>query len=205
MKKEQDYLRDLADIRAMMEKSSKFLSLSGWAGILAGIYALVGAFIIHSFDLVGRGDGSYDTTTEREASPALILVALGVLIATLLSAYILSVRKARQRDEQIWNSTSKRMLGQMAVPLLAGGLLAILFYAHNMLDYLAPTSLIFYGLALHNAGSFSFVELRGLGIIEVALGLLAACFPDFGILFWSLGFGLMHIIYGLYIYMKYER
>ena len=45
MKNETDYLRDIGEIRSLMERSSKFISLSGWAGIFAGIYALAGVYV----------------------------------------------------------------------------------------------------------------------------------------------------------------
>ena len=47
MKEEQNYIQDIAEMRSMMERSSKFLSLSGLAGIMAGIYALSGAYIAY--------------------------------------------------------------------------------------------------------------------------------------------------------------
>ncbi|MGE5429024.1 MAG: hypothetical protein ACM3O8_14110, partial [Methylococcaceae bacterium] len=65
--------------------------------------------------------------------------------------------------------------------------------------------LIFYGLALVNAGKFTLSEVHYLGITEIVLGLMAAVFINWGLLFWALGFGVMHIVYGMMMYYKYER
>jgi len=40
-----DYLKDISDIKNLMNRSSRFISLSGLSGILAGVYALIGAYL----------------------------------------------------------------------------------------------------------------------------------------------------------------
>jgi hypothetical protein len=44
-----------------------------------------------------------------------------------------------------------------------------------------------------------------LGICEIGLGLIASIYMGYGLLFWAVGFGVLHIIYGIVMYMKYER
>ena len=70
---------------------------------------------------------------------------------------------------------------------------------------MAPATLIFYGLALVNASKFTFEEIRSLGIVQIILGLLASYFIEYGLLFWALGFGIMHIVYGIVMHLKYEK
>jgi hypothetical protein len=65
--------------------------------------------------------------------------------------------------------------------------------------------LIFYGLSLVNAGKFTFSEIHYLGLTEIVLGILAGIFINHGLLFWTLGFGLMHIVYGTVMYYRHER
>ncbi|HMI66070.1 MAG TPA: hypothetical protein VK517_08550, partial [Cyclobacteriaceae bacterium] len=68
----------------------------------------------------------------------------------------------------------------------------------------APSFLIFYGLALINASPNLYEEIRYLGYSEILLGLLCAVLPNYGLLFWAIGFGLFHILYGAVMYKKYD-
>ncbi|RZK44018.1 MAG: hypothetical protein EOO90_01825 [Pedobacter sp.] len=209
MKEEKDYIGDIVAIRSMMERSSKFLSFSGWAGIMAGIYALVGAWIANSvfhFEpvlLTSSSDFSGGNAF-AEFFP-LIWLAAGVLVLSLGTAILLSYRKASKKNETVWNNTSKRMLVSMAVPLVSGGLLALIMISHGLTGMVIPITLIFYGLSLYNAGKFTYAEIRVLGLMQIVLGLIAAYFVIYALLLWALGFGILNIITGVYTHIKYEK
>lgn len=208
MKEDRDINKDIAEIRSMMERSTKFLSLSGWAGIMAGIYALAGAWIVYTYYDFNPGKIVYSTTQTDNVSsalPAVIGVAVTVLILAIGTAMILSYQKANKRDEKVWNATSRRLLAHMAVPLLTGGILILILLSNGLIGLVAPLTLIFYGLALYNASKFTYVDLKFLGLIQVVLGLFSVNFVAYGLLFWAVGFGVVHIFYGIYIYFKYER
>lgn len=201
MKNEQDVIKDLAEIRSMMERSSKFLSLSGWAGIMAGLYALAGAYVAH-YQLGFQPDSiGYLFSKFSE----LTIVAILVLILALSTAIFFSFRNARQKGESIWNATSRRMLGSMAIPLLTGAVGILIFIANGQLGLIAPFTLLFYGLSLVSAGHFTVAEVRWLGIAQILLGLLNLGYLEAGLLFWTLGFGGIHIVYGVYMHFRYER
>ncbi|CAN5434834.1 hypothetical protein BH23BAC3_BH23BAC3_02310 [soil metagenome] len=196
-----DYSRDITEIRSMMERSSKFLSLSGWAGIMAGLYALTGAWVAYSrFNFYP--DGVYYSPSEL---PEIIMLALLILVLALSTAFYLSWRKSDNRGEKVWNATSRRLLTQMAVPLVTGGILILVFISKGLIGLIAPLSLLFYGLALYNAGNFTFNAIKVLGIIQIALGLLSSWLIGYGLLLWAFGFGVMHVVYGIYIHIRYER
>ena len=205
-KDEQDYIKDIAEIRSMMERSSKFLSLSGWAGIMAGIFALAGAWLAYSGlyfnpdELVYRLPGNPISGLLQ-----LVLLALGILILAIGTAVYLSFKKAGINGEKLWNPTARRLVIAMAVPLIAGGIFILILISHGLTGLMAPCSLIFYGIALVNAGRYTFKELKTLGLIQIVLGLLGAWFIGYGLLFWALGFGIFHIIYGIYMHFKYEQ
>lgn len=208
MSQKQEYMQDIAEIRSMMERATKFLSLSGWAGILAGIYALAGAFIAYAvfdFNPGSNGVGSDSTYDTANNLTSLIVLALTVLLLAISSAIILSARNANQRGEKVWNASSRRLLVSLAVPLLTGGLLILIFLINGMVVWVAPLTLIFYGLALHSAGKFTYDDVKQLGLIQIALGLISAFFIEWSLLLWAFGFGIVHIIYGIYIHFKYER
>lgn len=207
MKKEKDYIQDIAEIRSMMERSSKFLSLSGWAGIMAGIYALSGALAAYKlYDFNPSAVGSNINTDE--SYPALfniVLIAMVILLLALFTAIYVSYREANKRDEKLWNATSKRLLTNMAAPLIVGGVLIIILISKGMIGFIAPFSLLFYGLALFSGGNFTYSEVRILGLIQIGLGLISASWVEYGLILWALGFGVIHIIYGIYMQYKYER
>lgn len=208
MKEQKDYTQDIAEIRSMMERSSKFLSLSGWSGILAGVYALAGAFIAYRyFDF--KPDGVMYTPGGSDGGSAVLqnIVALAVLVLILAvgTAIFLSYKKAAAKKEKVWNAASRQLLVTMAVPLGAGGAALLILISKGLIGLLAPFSLLFYGLAIYNAGKFTYDEMKFMGVIQIVLGLVSSYFIELSILFWGTGFGVVHIAYGIYLHFTYER
>jgi Ca2+/Na+ antiporter len=208
MKEDQDYIRDIAQIRSIMERSSRFLSLAGWAGIMAGVYALAGAYIAYTVFDFNPDKLVYSTIQTRDlvaGLPKVVFLAITVLILAIGTAILLSYKKAAKRGEKLWNALTKRLLINMAVPLIAGGLLILILIANGLIGLMAPITLLFYGLALYSASQFTYEVLRSLGLIQIGLGLLSAYFVEYGLVCWALGFGVAHIVYGIYMHYRYER
>lgn len=208
MKEEQDYIRDIAEIRSMMERSSKFLSLSGLAGVMAGIYSLAGVWIAYYLYGFNPNQIVYSPLSSDNLSPDLtnvIFIAIVVLILAIGTAIFLSIKKADKRGEKVWNATSRRLVVNMAVPLVAGGILILVLLSKDLIGLIAPLTLIFYGLALYGAGQFTYGDVKIMGIVQVGLGLISSWFVEYSILIWAIGFGFVHIIYGIYMHLRYER
>lgn len=203
--KEKDYIRDIAEIRSMMERSSKFLSLSGWAGVLAGIYALSGVYIAYKFFQFNPNEIAYNSIKLPLTLQKVILLAIITLIMTIGTAILLSSKKANKRNENIWNPTAKRLVISMSVPLITGGLLILILISKGLIGLITPFTLLFYGLALYNASKYTYQDLKTLGIIEIALGIIGTYYVEYGLILWALGFGILHIIYGIYLHYKYEK
>jgi len=202
MKTTENYLAEIKEIRKMMEESSRFLSLSGLSGVLVGIYALLGAFMAESIIYTNK---LFGWVLNKNILPDLLLLAAIVLVLSLVTVILLTWRKARKGDKKIWNPGSRLMLINLAIPLISGGILILIFLFNGIYEIAAPGSLIFYGLALINAAKFTRQEIFQLGIFQISLGILAALLPSLGLLFWALGFGAIHIIYGALMYFRYER
>lgn len=199
-----NYLNDISEIKNLMNKSSRFISLSGLSGILAGVYALVGAWIAYKtiyIDYNYKLD-NYDT---QEMINRLIFIASIVLILSIVTGIGLSIRKARKSNENVWNTASRRLVINFMIPLATGGFFIIFLIEKNMFGLIAPLTLIFYGLACVNASKYTIGDVRYLGITMIALGLLSTWFLGYGLLFWAFGFGGCHILYGSLMYFKYER
>ncbi len=205
MKEEKDYTRDIAEIRSMMERSTKFMSLSGRTGILAGIYALAGAYIAWKvFDFNPQELVSH--STESGSGFLNVFLLSGIVLALAIGTAILdSYLKARKKGEKAWNAISRRLLANMLAPLITGGILILVLISEGIIGLVAPLTLLFYGLALFNAGNFTYRAVRILGLVQITLGLISCWFIEYGLLIWTVGFGLGHIVYGIYMHYKYER
>lgn len=197
-----NYLQDIKDIKQMMSQSSQFISLSGLSGVLAGIYAIIGAIYVNG--LILNHKETY-ITLESDTFKKIIVTALVVLAASLLTAYVMTVRKAKKVGENVWNPSSRRLLINFLIPLVTGGIFALLLLRHGYYGLVAPITLLFYGLSCLNASKYTLRDVRYLGITEIILGLLAVEFSGFGLYFWAIGFGLCHIIYGGMMHFKYDR
>jgi hypothetical protein len=205
MKEEKDYTRDIAEIRSMMERSSKFMSLSGWAGILAGMYALAGAYIAWKVFDFNPDELAYTHPDTASGFLNVFMLAGIILVLAIGTAIIDSWVKAAKRGEKAWNAVSRRLLANMSAPLAAGGILILLLISKGLTGLAAPLTLLFYGLALFNAGNFTFKAIRILGLVQITLGLISGYFIEYSLLIWTLGFGLAHIVYGIYMHYRYER
>jgi hypothetical protein len=211
MENSKESIRQLAEIRDLMERSSRFISLSGLSGISAGIIALAGSAI--AFFSLGFDQRYFTMKPYAEMISGLesghpwlniTLDALVMLALALSSGIYFTTRRARNKGMKVWDNTARRLVVNLLIPLVAGGILCLLFIYHQLYLLLAPITLLFYGLALINASKYTFHEIRFLGISVIVLGLLASWLPGYGILFWAAGFGLGHIVYGVVMYLRYE-
>jgi hypothetical protein len=190
-----------------MDKSSRFLSLSGFSGILAGIYALIGAWLAYKtiyFDTSTLGNYK-NLVISIEALQRLLIIATVVLVFSIITAIVLSMRKAKKNDESFWNNSSKRLVINFMIPLASGGFFIIFLIEKEMFGLVVPLTLLFYGLACVNASKYTIGDVRYLGVTMILLGLLSTWFLGYGLLFWALGFGVCHIVYGAVMYFKYDR
>jgi len=214
--KEEEIQDELSAIRNLMERSSKFISLNGLSGILAGVYALIGAAVAYKYIYTKISEIPADINHiptkaffyDSDINTAILFlsaIAVLVLIASIGTGIFLTMRKAKQKAQPILGSTSRALLFHMAIPLITGGIFILILINNGYYGIVAPTSLIFYGLALVGASSFTFSMVKYLGLCEIALGLIAAFLPTDGLLFWAIGFGMLHIIYGSLMYFKYDR
>jgi hypothetical protein len=199
--------QELADIKSMMERSTRFLSLNGLAGVLAGIYALVGAGIVWYWIYFPQTTYSQGTTEMHgsELMNNMLLLSGVVLVLALGSAFLLSRKKSQKNSHKFWSSASKRFLLALFIPVITGGLFSFALIHEGYFHLIAATTLVFYGLGLINASHFTLSEIKNLGLGQLILGLIAASHHEYGLICWALGFGILHVIYGSMMYYKYDR
>ncbi len=208
----QEQLNHLSEIRSLMERSSRCLSLSGLSGVSAGIIAL----ICGSYTWWYLGDGSFAPPVKvthyflslnifAETFITVAIIALVTLFLSIGTAFYFTFKNSKKKGLKIWDASTKYFLINLFIPLITGGVFSLILAYHGELYLLASTTLIFYGLSLLNASRYTHREIRYLGVSEIFLGLISSCFIGYGIIFWLIGFGILHIVYGLLMYLKYER
>ena len=197
---------DLSRIRSMMERSSRFISLSGLSGVFAGLFALAGS--IYAYQLFKNKGIEYFDGQQKGYSSDLIIelavIASVVLILALGSGIFFTLRKSKKFDLPVWTNTTKKMLLHLAIPLFVGGVFCIALLYHQLFALIAPATLLFYGLGLINAGKYTFSDINYLGVCKIILGCISLFYLGFGLVFWAIGFGVLHILYGIIVFKKYK-
>lgn len=191
-----------------MDRSARFLSLSGWSGIWAGIVALAGAGVAYQWLSQYT---FYDNTLTRgdfNAEYFIRYVVLAVVTFTVafVGGFYFTYRKNKKAGLNMWNSASRKMVINLAIPLIAGAVVTLAFAWRGDWIYVSPACLIFYGLALINGSKYTVSDIKYLGLIEVVLG-CAGLFisPGYGLYLWAFGFGILHIFYGIIMWRKYDQ
>jgi hypothetical protein len=212
MDNQNEHLENLAEMRSLMEKSSRFVSLSGLSGVFAGLAGLIGAaalfwFYGTQYYYPDHSNAVYTESGEIKDSfiQFLFLDTVGILVMAIGFGAFFTMRKAKRQGLKVWDATSKRLLINLLIPLLTGGVFGLILIKQGQIQLVAATTLIFYGLALVNASKYTLHDIRYLGICEIILGLLSAFYIGYGLVFWAIGFGILHVIYGIVMYLKYEK
>ena len=202
--KEEKYIEDLKEIKDMMSRSSKFISLSGLSGVFAGMFGLIGAFMAYRTVYENQDYLGYRVAViNKESITSLLIIAIVTLSFSILAGIYFTSRKAKKSKQQLWDLQTRRLVINLLIPLATGGILCLMLLFQGYVGIVAPLTLIFYGLALVNASKYTLSEIRSLGIVEIILGLVAMYFIGYGLLFWSLGFGILHIVYGIIMHVRY--
>ncbi|CAN5859112.1 hypothetical protein BH11BAC7_BH11BAC7_28720 [soil metagenome] len=206
MNETEDQLKALSEMRDLMNRSSRFLSLSGLSGICAGVFALIGAAVAWKYLYSLNGDELYGDFDVPRSFYSFFFVDAGlVLLFSLMAGWYFSNRRANRAGVSLFDETALRMLANLFIPLATGGLFCFALLYYGVVGLIAPATLIFYGLALLNASKYTVKDIRFLGICQIVLGLISTMFIFHGLIFWAIGFGVLHIIYGTVLYFKYER
>lgn len=215
MTEQNQHLESIEDIKQLMHKSSRFISLSGLSGVAAGSCALVAAWLAkneinqykatHTIEYIDGKSSNVFGGDYKQLETRLLIIAALTFVAAFVLAFVFTYLRSRKTGVAIWGYTARRVMTNVAVPMLAGALVIWRMIEAGFYGLVAPTSLIFYGLALINASKYTLTEIRYLGYGQLLLGIVNLWLPGWGIYFWGLGFGLLHIVYGIVMWNKYER
>ncbi len=209
----QNHIQTLAEIRALMERSSRFISLSGLSGVIAGIAALAGAAAMYArLGLFSEGKITWsinrilrEETDLRGLFYFFLADATLVLFTALAGALFFTHRRAKKQGQSLWSKLSFRLAVNLFMPLVTGAFFCFLLLLHGEVWLIAPSMLVFYGLGLVNGSKYTLEDIRYLGYFQVIIGLLAMAYPPYGLLLWGFGFGVLHIFYGIVMWRKYGQ
>lgn len=195
----QSNLDAIRDIRKIMERSSRFISLSGWSGIGAGACAIIGAIVANQ-RLVNDANECFNCLLRD-----LVVIAAAVFVAALVVAFLFTYLKSRKDGVAIWGSAARRLLWNTMLPMVAGGVIIWKMLDLGYYELIVPSTLIFYGLALVNGSKYTMGEVRYLGYAEIITGAISLFVISRGLYVWAFGFGVLHIVYGISMWWKYDR
>jgi hypothetical protein len=224
MTEQEEQLSALTEMRDLMNKSSRFISMSGLSGVAAGVVGLIGVSLVYWLlgdfflhlpffvrDILSGTDVGESYTLDAQSVPVfelirnILVIALLTLGGALTGAWYFTRRKAKKLGLPMWDDTAKRLIINLLIPLVTGGGFALVLLAHGIIGLVPAITLAFYGTALINASKYTLNDIRYLGVIQIMLSFIAAIFYEYSLVIWSVGFGLMHIIYGIVLYIKYEQ
>jgi hypothetical protein len=202
-----------AEASSGVRRQTRYLAFSAWSFLSIGLLFLLviaSAWVYLGYEIEGQTDpeqlfGRFEAIPSHyyalAAVACLLALGLGLGLVTWFNN-----RKAERLGLARWNAAATKMVQEAAVPLLGGGLLlAVLVFRYGLFGLVAPLSLLFYGLALTRASWFSLRELRSLGYVQIGLGLVSCLFPRETLLFWGLGLGLAHVLFGLWMAVREQR
>ena len=201
---QEKYIQDIKEIREMMDRSVRFISLSGISGVVAGIVALISAFVAYHYIYLDTDYYSFKAVyLSPETIRDIFLLALATLILSISAVIVLTHQTSKKKGQRLLNKHAKLVLVNLAIPLFTGGMVCIILIINGYMGVIAPLTLIFYGLALVNASKYTLDDIRSLGIAQIVLGLIGLYFIGYGLILWAVGVGILHIVYGIIMRLKY--
>jgi len=175
-------------IRETMERAGEFTAVPGWGGVAMGATALAAAFL-----------------ASRQSSPrAWLAVWLAEVFVAVAIAAPAAATKARRANSSLFSGPGRKFALSFAPPIIVGGLLTLAFFQAGAIAFLPGVWLLLYGTAIVTGGAFSVRVVPVMGLCLMALGAGALFAPAvWGNLFMAVGFGLVHIAFGVWIALRY--
>jgi hypothetical protein len=179
---------NLRFIREAMERAASFTAVPGWGAVFMGLTALVATLI-----------------AARQTSAALWMQAwlVEAVVALLIGGWAMD-RKARRQETSLLSGPARKFILGLTPPLLVGVLLTFVFYRAGIMNDVPGMWLLLYGTGVVTGGAFSVRIVPIMGLSFMVLGAVAFISPAFwGNFYMMVGFGLLHIIFGVIIARRY--
>jgi hypothetical protein len=189
-------LRALAEIRADIDRRTRYSTFSALSGFIAGGAALAGSGLCGAFSFVG---------TRPEEGLRFVFVWCAVLAIAGLAQFVLTAAKARQRGEALWTPIARTAFAALLGPGIAGVAGSVVLIESSRFDMLPGLWLLLYGCGLWAVSFFAPLFLRVLGVAFMIMGLCAWHSVDQPALWLGLGFGGLHLAFGGVVLARYQK
>jgi len=181
-----------------MQQKSSYFSLGGMSGILVGIYGLLAVYMVHMLTST-YGDG-FDGSSQLPIALleiGILVLAMVMILVVLITLRVRAKRSAKKHNEKLWSPFSKKLRFYTLIPLLLFIIILSVVANKGYYSIITPLMLLLYGIFLLNLSRVSAGRLKQLAIAELILATIAYFIYDKELLFLGLGFGILHIIYGI--------
>jgi len=178
---------NLRYIRETMERATAFTGVSGWGEVAIGATALLASVI-----------------AARQPTPKMWLAVWVVegTISLLIAGWSMD-RKARAANMPLVSGPGRKAVFSLSPPIVAGGLLTIVLFRAGLTNAIPGVWLLLYGTGVITGGMFSVPVVPIMGLCFMMLGAVALFLPQFVNSFMAVGFGGLHIVFGVIIARKY--
>lgn len=184
----QQAAESLRFIHATMERAAGFSAVPGWGGVMMGLTALLAAGVAHPLRFT-------EMWLKVWLAAAVVATAIG------LAAIVL---KARRSGMPLAGPAGRKFALALSPAIGAGAILTFVLYRNGSIRDLPGCWLLLYGTAVTSGGALSVRVVPMLGLSLMALGVAALAAPAvWGDAFLALGFGVLHIVFGIVIARRY--
>lgn len=175
-------------IRETMESAAEFTAVPGWGGVTMGLTALAAAVL-----------AAWQTSPR-----AWVVIWLAEAFVAVAIAAPAAATKARRANSTLFSGPGRKFVLSFAPPIVVGGLLTLALFHLGAVSMLPGVWLLLYGTAIVTGGAFSVRVVPVMGLCLMALGAGALFAPEsWGNLFMAAGFGLVQVVFGLWIALRY--
>ncbi len=196
----------MQEIQRIMERATLFTLLPGTAAVLGGLLVWAGCAVSYAmFRSLDFADILYLSFAGQVAFCVMwfVIGVLGVLLEVILTT------RAAARQELVPADRPMRVAAFSLTPsVVVAMVLTVKFLIPvepraEEIRYIVPVWMMLYGTGVYTAGLFSIRPPRILGLAFIASGIVALLFfPEYGVVSAALSFGLLHLVFGLYILRK---
>ena len=189
----QEAYENLRMIRQMMERSTKHSSLSGFSGIIVGLWAIIGVAVTRLAVQPNRAHHWLAYIAEFAATWA------AVLVLSILTDLLVTKRRAALVGKHVFSKLGTHIVGAAAPGFTAGFVLTMYLLQQQRIGEVYGFWMLSYGLAICAVGLFSVRPVLFLGWAFLLAGAATLFLPHaWGLGMMALSFGGFHIAYGLY-------
>jgi hypothetical protein len=182
-------MENLEFIRDTMERSTHFTAVPGYGGMLIGFTAIGAAYIAH---------------TQAPLIRDWVIVWLVEAVLAFCIGLFAMWQKSKLAGTTLNSVPAKKMILSFVPPMICGVIITLGLWRYGDFVSMIPVWLLLYGAAVVTGGSYSVRAVPIMGWCFIALGAIAFFLPaNTGNLMMTLGFGLLHMVFGLVIARKY--